>query len=130
MLPTLTQLGKGTSTFLRYEDGKLYYRAEWWDQTTTPFPTRHDFEFPIDTTDAGGGEFLPHDKTLRFMRWAGQELRRRQFADKLQATGNQCMGCQAGWARSRAAYSQTYIHSVDGGYAGEIVACTCDGDGA
>lgn len=44
-------------TFMRYQDGVLWYRCD------------DGFEFPVPVEDTGTGIFLPEDKALVFMRW-------------------------------------------------------------
>lgn len=47
MKPGLVELAKSTVEFVRYEDGKLWYRADWHD-AELPYTAR-SFEFPIPT---------------------------------------------------------------------------------
>ena len=64
-LPLVIQLVRSEAEFQRYQDGSLWYRVPWDDD----FGVRSHFDFPIPVTDVGGGEFLPRDKALTFMRW-------------------------------------------------------------
>jgi hypothetical protein len=70
-LPTIVELAKRPAFFERYQDGKLWYSIKW-DGPNDTVPLR--FEFPIPVDDAGGGEFLPTDKALTFMRWIRKHL--------------------------------------------------------
>lgn len=70
-LPRITQVAKGLAKFLRYQDGNLWYSVPWIEDDNS---ASHDFEFPIPVDDAGGGEFLPVDKALTFMRWMRKHL--------------------------------------------------------
>jgi hypothetical protein len=129
-LPTLVLLAKGDSRFTRYENGKLWYTADWWVQGEG-LPRRHEMEFPVEVNDpAAGGVFKPFHKTATLLRWARQELERRlgevEIIASQKALGTQCMGCQAGWPM----HGITSLHEVQGGYKGEVVACTRDRDGA
>jgi len=70
-LPRITQVAKGIASFQRYEDGNLWYQITWEEDDHS---RTHHFDFPIPVSDAGGGEFLPHDKALTFMRWIRKHL--------------------------------------------------------
>lgn len=80
-LPTVLELARGTATFQRYQDGALWYAIPWEEFRQGVFEGEERaccetrlFEFPIQVSDAGGGEFLPQDKALTFMRWIRRHL--------------------------------------------------------
>jgi len=73
-LPTIVQLAKSIAWFQRYQDGNLWYRIDWEGTTEGGTCSIHSFDFPIPVSDAGGGEFLPSDKALTFMRWIRRHL--------------------------------------------------------
>lgn len=78
-LPTIVQLAKAHAEFVKYQEGKLWYRVCWEERLTEECDPvmgseLHSFEFPIPIDDAGGGEFLPEDKALTFMRWIRKHL--------------------------------------------------------
>lgn len=70
-LPTLVQLAGEPAEFVKYEDGKLWYSIDWVSDDGTNMPP---FIFPIAVEDAGGGAFLPKDKSLTFLRWIRKHL--------------------------------------------------------
>jgi hypothetical protein len=53
----LTDLVKGTVTFLHYAKGELWYTTE------------SGFEFPVPIADTGDATFAAGDKGMFFMRW-------------------------------------------------------------
>lgn len=70
-LPRITQLVKNVAAFQRYQDGNLWYRIVWEEDDHS---STHNFDFPIPIDDAGGGEFLPTDMGMTFMRWIRKHL--------------------------------------------------------
>ena len=73
-LPKVTDLAKLQARFAKYQDGKLWYSIVWCDPEGEGDERFKDFYFPIPIADAGGGEFLPTDKGLTFMRWIRKHL--------------------------------------------------------
>ena len=65
------QLVTRIASFQRYQDGNLWYRVLWEEADSS---ATHYFEFPIPVDDTGGGEFLPQDKAMTFMRWIRKHL--------------------------------------------------------
>lgn len=48
-LPNLLILAQQQATFVRYQDGKLWYRVQWSNPDDTSFDGTRIFEFPIPT---------------------------------------------------------------------------------
>ncbi len=74
-LPTIKQLMHDKAEFVKYQDGNLWYRILYRIDVGRPHSFVYDaFEFPIPIDDAGGGVFLPEDKSITFMRWIRKHL--------------------------------------------------------
>lgn len=76
-LPGIIELARGQAVFEKYQDGKLWYSIPYgWHEDPLDGSSRYlkTFTFPIPVDDAGGGEFLPADKALTFMRWIRKHL--------------------------------------------------------
>jgi len=75
MTPTLVELARGKATFIKYQDFQLWYSVKWEREIGSDGTVlRSHFDFPIPVNDAGGGEFLPEDKGLTFLRWIRPHL--------------------------------------------------------
>lgn len=78
-LPSIVELAKGEATFVRYEDGTLWYEIFYNDHDS--FVMR-PFEFPIQVYDTGkeaefadaGGVFDSRMKGVTLMRWIRKHL--------------------------------------------------------
>ncbi len=80
-LPKITDLVKSEAKFIRYRDGELWYRVQYAQVLEQEIGLGlmggvaiYNFDFPIPISDTGGGEFLPVDKGLIFMRWIRKHL--------------------------------------------------------
>jgi hypothetical protein len=58
----LTNLVKGTVTFMHYAKGELWYKTE------------SGFEFPVPVSDTGDAIFQASDKGMFFMRWIRKHI--------------------------------------------------------
>jgi len=73
----MTDLAREQATFVKYEDGKLWYQIIWVDDNHPlggPDGRTVLFDFPIDVNDAGGGAFGHVEKGLYLMRWIRKHL--------------------------------------------------------
>lgn len=64
-IPAIKDVMREQAAFVKYEDGKLWYRIVWEDNI---------FDFPVPVNDAGGGEFGPAEKVLTLMRWVRKHI--------------------------------------------------------
>lgn len=71
IIQPIKTIARGVARFVKFQDGKLWYVVTCADGDGRVGCGNFevDFEFPIPVEDAGGGEFLPSDKALRFLRW-------------------------------------------------------------
>ena len=83
-IPRVTEVIKNTCEYLRYREGKLWYRIQWYAEPDV-FPVHldpakwevwemHIFEFPIAVDDAGAGDFEPEMKAITLMRWIRKHI--------------------------------------------------------
>lgn len=83
-IPTVKDVMREQARFVKYQDGKLWYQITSYDVIGTP----HLFDFPIDVTDAGGGEFCSSEKALTLMRWLRKHIEFLNGAATAQGEGN------------------------------------------
>jgi hypothetical protein len=81
-IPTIKDLMREQASFVKYEDGKLWYQVLWMREGSLAL-----FDFPIDVSDAGGGAFTTTEKALTLMRWIRKHIEYLTAAQKCDDCG-------------------------------------------
>lgn len=68
-IPAIKDVMREQATFVKYEDGKLWYQIIYKSDGMTAL-----FDFPVPVDDAGGGSFGSSERALTLMRWVRKHI--------------------------------------------------------